>query len=422
MENSTINTVLGDFKLDKVESYNYYTTALACAMPLLPNFLRVVVIVLLLGGVAAGIISKSTLVKPDYKLLILGSFLYLSYVCSLIYTEDLDIGLKKLETGASLIIFPVIFSFFPSKTMQKIRWNLDFFLKIYIGAVSLSFVGSFLYFFGHYKMTLFQHYPTVIDRFLGPYDIHPIYMSMHGAVAIIFLLYLMSKKGKGIGWFLLYAFNAILLACFMLILIKKGPIISLVVAAIYFVMFLKSKKLFLILGAVCVLFASVIIFQPTVNAKFSELLEIGSATNKKLTSTNIRLIIYDCSKKAIPEAGFFGFGVGDAKGVLLECYDNTSQTLADSEFNSHNQYLSILLRTGILGLIGFIIFIFTICIESHRNNGFLAITVMLFYLLVMFSENILERENGVIYFCFWTLLLYKAFKVRPELIENNPNA
>lgn len=402
-----------------IERFLYVTVLTSAAMPILPNFIRVGIIVLLLVGVLASLIIKQVEVRPDYKLLIIGSSLYMTYLISLFYTENIDVGLRKLETGSSLILLPIIFSLLPLNTIGILKRNFVKPLQIYIIAVSAALIISFCYFVGHYQWTLFQHYPTVIDRFLGPYNIHPIYLSMHCGIAILFSMYLITKREFSISKKVLYAINILLLTCFMLLLIKKGPIISLIIAAIFFVVYLKNKYLIIILGTVCSLFFAVILFHPTVNSKFSELLEIGAYKKDDLTSTNIRLIIYDCAKQNISDAGLLGFGVGDAKSVLLNCYEDKNEALVESQYNSHNQYLSIVLRSGIIGLLCFILFLTVILVDAHRNKGYILIAVTIFYLLVMFSENILERENGVIYFYLWTLLLYKVFHPTPIIADEH---
>ena len=83
-----------------------------------------------------------------------------------------------------------------------------------------------------------------------------------------------------------------------------------------------------------------------------------SAFNEKLNSNQTRKAIYLCSIKSMQGNWLFGFGVGDVKDSLRECYNETSESLIVGNYNSHNQYLSILLGTGLLGLLIFIYFLF----------------------------------------------------------------
>lgn len=394
---------------DKLDNLIYYLCFVAFLFPLLPSFLRNVVMGLLFLSVLVNHFSSKEKKGINYKLLFLGSSLYFTYLISLLWTDNLDLGFKKLSTALPLLLLPVTLSLLSQDLINRLRIKLHYLLGTYIISVLLSFVIFFLIFLEHYGYSLFQHYPTVINKDLGPYNIHPIYMSMHGAVSIILSLYLLHKI-KYNSWLLLSIILIdIIIVCFMLILIKKGPIISMIVASGYLVLALKNKRIVMVLSILSAILISVIIFQPKVNRKFSELLHINSSDKTELTSTNIRLIIYDCGRYLVPEAGLFGFGVGDTRQELLDCYETKNTQLVESKFNSHNQFLSIILRSGFLGLICYLLFLFYLIMKSHFTKSYLVIAVLVFYILVMLSENILERENGVVYVSFMTLMLFVLF-------------
>lgn len=394
--------------MNKLETGFYYLCIAGFSLPLLPNFIRNVIIALLVLMTILGLLDKQTRTTRNFKLVFLGASLYAIYLFSLLYTNNIEVGVKKIETGLSLALFPFVYSFIPVKTLAKLKSNLSVLFSIYVGCVLISLILFFAIFLDHYGSSLFQHFPTVINKDLGPYNIHPIYLSMHGGIAILFSLYLLSKSKRVITT-LCIIISSLIIVAFMLVLIKKGPILSLVIAGAYYVFEIKSKKAWVVLGVLSIVFATVIILHPKVNSKFSELLRIGDEDNKEMTSTNIRLTIYNCGKQLIPEAGLFGYGVGDAKDVLMNCYSKTNTELKIHEYNSHNQYLSIILRAGFLGLACFVCYILFILFNLKKQNGFIAIAIILFYILVMFSENILERENGVVYFSFFTTVLFVIF-------------
>lgn len=394
---------------DRLGNLIYYLCYIAFTFPLLPNFIRNVVMALLFLSVLTSFFLSKQKRIVNFKLLILGSSLYLTYLLSLFWTDNFELGIKKLSTGLPLFLFPVALSLFSQDIINRLRKKIHYLLIIYVVSVLITFIIFFLIFIEHYGYSLFQHYPTVINKDLGPYNIHPIYMSMHGAVSIILSLYLLHTVRFNKWQLILIALADIVIVCFMLILIKKGPIISMVVASGYLVLAFRNKKILILLSILTTILISVIIFQPKVNRKFSELLHINNSNTTELTSTNIRLIIYDCGRNLVPEAGFFGFGVGDTREKLLDCYETKNSQLVESKFNSHNQFLSIILRSGFLGLICYLLFLFYLIMKSHFTKSYLVIAVLVFYILVMLSENILERENGVVYVSFITLMLFVLF-------------
>ncbi|AZQ43121.1 O-antigen ligase family protein [Nonlabens ponticola] len=397
-------------KIDRIENYLYTLLMVAFTMPLLPNFARNILLGLITATTLFLFFKQPERSIKDYRMMIAGSALYILYAVSLSYTENMEIGLRKMETGLSLLIIPIFSGLLPIAVIEKIKRNFSQFLWVYIVSVTLTLIIFWCIFIEHYGMSLFQHFPTVINKDLGPYNLHPIYLAMHGAVAILFSFYLLSKLKK--KWaFAVLIFMSIIIACFMLIVIKKGPIISLVITALYLVFAYKNKSAIIALTSICGLFICVIIFQPKVNRKFSELLNIsGQTSGEQMSSTNIRVAIFDCVNDIAPEAGLFGYGVGDAKDELLKCYNEKNPTLAKYKYNTHNQFMSIFLRVGAIGAITFIVLMLFILYRLRKREAHLAIAVVSFYLLIMFSENILERENGVLYFAFFTFVFYQVFK------------
>lgn len=90
----------------------------------------------------------------------------------------------------------------------------------------------------------------------------------------------------------------------------------------------------------------------------------------------------------------------------------------DSDLNSHNQYLSILMRYGFIGfliLLSFIINFFkkinpkTSKLDLRESFGFFIILLMVFYI-----ENILDRHHGIVY----ATLFYNYYLVTIENVDS----
>ena len=163
---------------------------------------------------------------------------------------------------------------------------------------------------------------------------------------------------------------------------------------------LKKKALytiviiFIILGAIRL---------PTLNQRAKELLTKETYTEyKRNNSTSTRLTIFRCSFETVREQFIFGVGVGDVEDELLNCYDKISFDLVEKNYNTHNQYLSILLGTGFIGLIAFLFFLYYTTMLFYKTNQFEIFLVLIFFIISFISENILERQNGIILFYFIT--------------------
>ena len=133
----------------------------------------------------------------------------------------------------------------------------------------------------------------------------------------------------------------------------------------------------------------------------------------ELSSTQTRKEIYNCSFILLKSNWIFGYGFGDVNDTLIKCYSHVSNYLVDREFNSHNQYLSILLGCGIFGLSTiFFLLYFNFRVFTLEKQYFF-LSVLLFYSIIMFVENILERQSGVILFSFF-INLFSFFSYKKK--------
>jgi O-antigen ligase len=242
---------------------------------------------------------------------------------------------------------------------------------------------------------------------------------MHIGVGVLFLIDIFSKtkRTKLVYALLLLAF----LFMFMAVLNKKGPIIALGVVGLVF--FVKSKvttKPTLYVLTLVTVFVVTLIFIPKFNNinRFKELVDFEGLKTHPNSSTAIRLSIYKCSVEQGLKSPIIGYGWGDVKDVLNECYEVENANVLLKNYNSHNQFLSIFLSTGIIGLIIFLFYFYYIFKFSNKNRDQLLFFLLLYFGLNMLSENILEREDGVIFFSFFVnLLLFNSESSTNQLAE-----
>ncbi|PQJ33159.1 O-antigen polymerase [Nonlabens arenilitoris] len=370
--------------------------------PIIPRGIRPVIVVILLIG---SILSYYNAKQPfRWSNFLLNSSLIFIYAISLIYTEDVEYGIRKISTASTLLIFPLIFSFMSKRCIRYILDKRYMLMWLFIVATVLLCIGAFLKFMTHYSFNdSILHYPNIIRSDLGGWKIHPIYLSMHIGVSVIFSLVIFNK---GVNWkrLLCLILLDIILIIFLMIMIKKGPIIALILGIAFLTLVFKNKKLFIISGLVAAVIICTIAVNPKVQSRFAELLQVQNAKDDITSSTNIRYSIYQCAFDMLPDAGLIGYGIGDGKNVLIECFQEQAAFLASHKYNSHNQYLGLVLNVGYLGLILFVVFLLYHMIRAFSRKNYLLIAVVLFYCMVMFSENILERENGVWFFALFVNL------------------
>ncbi|WP_124979075.1 O-antigen ligase family protein [Nonlabens xiamenensis] len=379
-------------------------------MPAIPRGVRPIFLgVFLLLSIIDGLKSND---KFKWSYFLMASSLYVFYLLSLTYTSDLEYGLKKIGTAIPLLLFPLAFAFMSKASIRYILDRKYRLMWCYIIATTVLCVGAFITFNFDYSFSdSILHYVNIIRSRIYGWKIHPIYLSMHIAVSLIMALFIV-RKGLGIlRWFALILISLILLF-FLMIMIKKGPIIALILVGFLLVFLFNNNKLYIVFGLFSAIVIGTITLNPKVNKRFTELLQVQDAQSKNLTSTSIRYSIFQCAEEIIPEAGFFGFGIGDGKSELINCFEEEMEFLAENKYNSHNQYLGLLLKVGYLGLFFFALFLIYYLVDAFRKKNYILVALILFYALVMLAENILERENGVLFFSFFVNLFIFTYSFK----------
>ncbi len=337
------------------------------------------------------------------KFFLTNACIYLLILCTIAYSSNIDYAQRKALNMASFLVFPFIFSMFTEKEGKSLFKHLHVFLTIYVVGVFLYNVLPFIWFYvTHYTWDeMMLHYITMIRIHLGKLNIHPIYMSMHCSVAILFSFYILREARSKIKIAAILGMD-ITLVLFLLLYAKKGPLIALMIVFSLFVVFQRKQKLLkpYLLAITTLIFLTIAI--PKTRNKFVELLTIENLDKGEVTSTNIRYTIYETAQKLIIASPIIGYGVGDYNDVLLEKYrQDGNQLLVEGKYNAHNQYFSLLLIGGIIVLLAFIFTTGINLIYAIRYNNQLLILLLVFYVIVMFTENILERESGIIFFAFF---------------------
>ena len=219
-------------------------------------------------------------------------------------------------------------------------------------------------------------------------------------MAIVFSLIILKDNTQKAVRSALIVVNLILIL-FLLVYARKGPILALFITVFIWAIFQNKRKYYISITTVLVLGTILIISIPRTKERFAELLNIGNtiATGKKETSTSIRVVIYKSVKDLVIQSPLFGYGIGDYNDKLsVKNKEEGYLNLSKKRYNAHNQYLSFLLIGGALCLLPFLFMIFKNIIAGiHSKNHILTLIIILFS-VVMLTENILERENGVIFF------------------------
>jgi O-antigen ligase len=332
------------------------------------------------------------------SLLIINTSLFVILLISLLYSNNLDFGLESIFRFLPLLIFPV--GFFLLKDNKYIYRSKLFTIGklLFYFSTLILFISIFLVFYyrGFVTENFFLNYSYRIIFQLGKFSMHPIYASIVTLIALIFSISLFKIK----SYKYVIIFGNILLTINLFLLSRKSAIIIMCLLFLGFFLFNKKIKsnLKMFFSLFIALFLIVTIkFIPDISNRFNDLYSLLDAN--KSTSTNLRLNLINLSIDAIKEKPFLGYGIGDTKDVLSEL-EKQYDFFKGKYYNTHNQFLGFLISTGFLGLFIFLLFLFKNW-KSAILGGYEQLSIIFLFVSFMFIENILERQNGVIFFSFF---------------------
>ena len=114
----------------------------------------------------------------------------------------------------------------------------------------------------------------------------------------------------------------------------------------------------------------------------------------------------------------FGVGTGDIPNAYRQAYDELQSPLRQEfRHKAHNQYLSITVGFGIVGLLLFLIVLLYPYLSSKRYRTYLYTIFLVILLISMLPEDTIETQAGASWFAFFNSLLIFASKngdSRPE--------
>lgn len=394
----------------------FYLSYLFILFPLIPNRIKgLPVIILLVTSIIVFIKNKTK--KYPYKKVLLLSSLYLMYLISLIYTDNLKNIDKVLSTRLSLLVVPIAFGFLYQKVKEITHKNIISLIKVnsIVTTIYSILILSYLWYLGVFNDAInIESALAYITNEMWLINQHPIYASFFIGISILLTLYYIAHEREN-KWCVL---GVIIMVITLFVLTRKSVLIALFFSIVsWFLLYKKRKTIKRYIIAFFAVIMLVFVFSKTVSGRFYELInkETYVGLNEE-NSTSLRYNIYVCSIKSILRSPFLGYGVGDVKQELNKCYNELSIDMV--YYNSHNQYISFYLGTGVFGFVLLWFIMLKKIFLAIKKKKVLLLTLSIFFTVLMLFENILERQSGVILFSFYMCLLsfanFKKMKVINE--------
>jgi len=376
--------------------------------PIYPINLRPTLIVLLLfSAINYAIAKKITFnvsFNQDNKSFYINTSLFFILCASLLYTKDIDSGISLIVRMSPLLILPIIFKLINDKKHISESTILKAYRLFYLSVV-LLFFSFFVYFYfnGDVTVNFLRNYNERINNLLGKYTIHPIYASLYISIALILSTTLYKKQFLNRG--IILFFN-ILLGLNLILLARKSAIITMFVFfVVYQLKFRKINNLWKTVSILIIflLLIAVLVFVPDISYRFKELIDVFG-NSKSNGSIGLRMNIINCNYNLISQNIIFGYGIGDFKDALFNCYQAVPDVFNGKYYNAHNQYLSVWLSSGVFGFASLVTILVYNCIKSIKSKNLISLAILILFSIIMLIESILERQDGVMIFALYVNL------------------
>jgi O-antigen ligase len=352
--------------------------------------------------------------KTLYSLLF--SSLFLIYAFSLIYTQNIGNGIKYIIRLLPTVLFPALFLFNDKELINNKQ--LEFVKSMYIIALILVLVYlHFVLYDSLYKTEVrFWDCRQLIEKKI---KVHGTYLSMWIGFGVILLFFKLKKEVFNRKKLMVNIAMVTIISYFIYwqyIIGSRMPFgATLLVSSI--LMFKNRKQMFVFSLFFIVLGFIIILKTDRLGDRFQKLSHYNFSFPEgkyednypNISTEQIRNGIYYCSFEKIKLQPILGYGVGDVDAQLQSCYDSTftnTDTYKVISYNSHNQYLKIVLSAGFIGLILFLVSMLHLIKVATKYKSVLYIYFVSFVFLNFCFENILSRHDGVLFFGFFSALIF----------------
>lgn len=246
-------------------------------------------------------------------------------------------------------------------------------------------------------------------KFSAPIDIHAGYLSMYISLSLIYLLTRLSTKV--ISHKIVLVITLFILMVGLLFLASRNILIYTVIIILLFYPFfyVKRRIRFFIISLFLISIGSIFITSNQfLRKRFS--ISLVEDINFNKTKLNIEEIEPRSQRwllgielfKASP---LIGHGTGEEIKQLKKGYEQKGFAISYlNNYNVHNQYLSILIKHGVLGLTLFLFAFYYYFKISFRSKHFMYFVFLFGICFAFITENVLDSNKGIFFFALFNTL------------------
>jgi O-antigen ligase len=306
-----------------------------------------------------------------------------------------------------ILLFPVFFVL-TDLDIKKYRDNLMMAFTIICAAtIVYLYLHAFIilrYFHLPFKV-LFSR-SLISHNFSVPINMHATFFSLQISLAFFYLLSLVIK---GTTNKLIYTIGALILLAGIIQLSSKAIFMAILLAlniAVPYFLISSGKRLKYILittGLSIIVILGVLRTNSFRERYVTDLKNDLTATPTIPDETvEPRIIRWKAALEVAQTAPIIGHGAGSELPVLQDEYFHKKLFSAYvNRLNAHNQYITFLITTGIIGLLVYLATLYYGVDLCFRRNDVLFFVFLLLVAMVSLSESMLNAEKGIWFYAFF---------------------
>lgn len=404
-----------------IEEYNIFEkllVSIAITIPFWMLFNNIAIICSLLFSIVVILQSRMEYFKFSItSKLYVGLFLIMSF--SIFYSSNLEYAFIVLNRITLFLVIP--FVVVVSKPYLKSNFLEFLLMKFVFACLIASLICLLNAIYNTYEFGAFNPFNEENGNFFSYFNLtsilkmHPIYFGSYLLFSVSILAnILLSDKLSSVRviWYL------ILILFFLTVILLLNSFMLVIAALIIFgILFFRAIKIsiyktfkksffYIFILIVPFYFASDFIFEKAKGINLIEDISSRDFTGSKFTAVKARVAKAYCSIDLIKDNPLLGVGIGDGNDELLKYYlKNGFKFGYDEKYNSHNQFLTTFINTGIFGFFILLILVIYLFYYSITNSNYYLLFFIILNFCFFMTESVLERQNGIVFFVFFSSLL-----------------
>jgi O-antigen ligase len=335
--------------------------------------------------------AKGLLIMPVYFLLL---------CIGVLYSDNLLAGWQNIERSLVFLFAPLAVATTPVidlKWWYRAGWLIT--LNTIVAAAYCTIRDVLWFYANDLPLSRFFDWEYTNEHVTDFIGLHPTYFAILVLMAIYMIVF--HSSYKSIYTWIINIVALLFLVVFIILLGVKSALLILFVFTnvVLLASAVSARRAWLVVVFV-LLNGAMIIAALRIHVIYWRFVMAYDSLRNTLSGESLsdyRYLQWKCATRAIAERPIFGWGTGDSRIPLNECYE--SMNMAELlNYNAHNLFLETWIKIGIPGVVAVGLCVFYPLVRSIRLRHYFFTSVFLTYFAISMTESIFSVQKGIAMF------------------------